>query len=162
MGSKTVGKVLGVKTQSGSSSKESYTPQYVKLSDGSFQLYDQSKATLNYAPTQTVQGAKGKRELSGSVFSKKSSLQSLQSAQYDGQDIELDNGNIKFYGQNDYDNWKTEQQQKADSLKTAINASQKNLSNSRQQKKNSIFSVSTGRNSTPSGNSNGVFSGITE
>lgn len=161
MGGKTVGKVLGKKTSSSGGDSGVYAPQYVKLSDGSFQLYDESKATLNYAQSQPVQGAKAKKIALDSAFGKGGATRNLESAQFDGQDLELSNGGIKFYSQTDYDNYQAEQKKKADHLKNSINASQKNLESSR-KKKNSIFTGSSGKSSVPSGGSAGVFSGITE
>lgn len=160
MGSKTIGKALGVSTPSGSSSNETYEPQYVKLSDGSYQLYDQSKATLNYAP---IQGAKGqKREALSNAFGTKSG-RSLESAKYDGQDIELANGNIKFYSQSDYDNWQKQQTDAANKLKLATNAASQNLSDARNiQNKNKKTSLFTTAGSPGGGGGTGVFTGIVE
>lgn len=166
MGSKTVGKALGVSTSSGSSSNEVYTPQYVRLADGTMSLYDSSKATLNYSSAGTTRGAKGQRALGDSAFSKTGDNRTLASAQYDGQDVELSGGNIKLYSQADYDNYQAEQKQKQtqkqSQLSTALSASQTNLENARKSsKKNSIFSGSTTA-SNPSGGGGGVFTGITE
>ena len=162
MGSKTVGKVLGVSTSSGSSSNKVYTPQYVRLADGTMSLYDSSKATLNYSPAGTTQGAKGQRALGDSAFSKTGDNRTLVSAQYDGQDVELSGGNIKLYSQADYDNYQAEQTQKQSQLSAALSASQTNLENARKSaKKNSIFSGSTTA-SNPSVGGVGVFTGITE
>lgn len=162
MGSRTVGKALGVSTSSGSSSNKVYTPQYVRLADGTMSLYDSSKATLNYSPAGTTQGAKGQRALGDSAFSKTGDNRTLASAQYDGQDVELSGGNIKLYSQADYDNYQAEQTQKQSQLSTALSASQTNLENARKSaKKNSIFSGST-TTSNPSGGGGGVFTGITE
>ena len=188
MGSKTVGKALGISTSSGSSSNKVYTPQYVRLADGTMSLYDSSKATLNYSPAGTTQGAKGRRSLGDSAFSKtgknrtlesaqgakgRRSLRdivssktgdnrTLESAQYDGQDVELSGGKIKLYSQADYDNYQAEQTQKQLQLSTALSASQTNLENARKStKKNSIFSGRTTA-SNPSGGGGGVFTGITE
>ena len=164
MGSKTIGKALGVSSsQSSDSSSGTYEPQYVKLADGSYQLYDQSKATLNYSPTQTVQGAKGQRALNDNVFGKNAGNRSLESAQYDGQDIELNNGKIRFYNQTDYDNWQTEKTNAANQLKVATNAASQNLSDARNnQKKNKKTSLFTTAGSPGGGGGTGVFTGIVE
>ena len=164
MGSKTIGKALGMgSSPSNTSSSGTYEPQYVKLADGSYQLYDQSKATLNYAPAQTVQGAKGQRSLGDSAFGKTGGNKSLASAQYDGQDIELSNGNIKFYNQTDYDNWQTERTNAANRLKTATNAASQNLSDARNQKNNNKkTSLFTTAGSPGGGGGTGVFTGILE
>lgn len=164
MGSKTIGKALGMgSSPSNTSSSGTYEPQYVKLADGSYQLYDQSKATLNYAPAQTVQGAKGQRALGDSAFGKTGGNRSLASAQYDGQDIELSNGNIKFYNQTDYDNWQTERKNAANQLKTATNAASQNLSNARNQKNNNKkTSLFTTAGAPGGGGGTGVFTGIVE
>ena len=162
--SKTMGKVLGISSsQSSDSSSGTYEPQYVKLADGSYQLYDQSKATLNYSPTQTVQGAKGQRALNDNVFGKNAGNRSLESAQYDGQDIELNNGNIRFYNQTDYDNWQTEKTNAANQLKVATNAALQNLSDARNnQNKNKKTSLFTTAGSPGGGGGTGVFTGILE
>ena len=162
--SKTIGKALGMGSSSSSnSSSGTYEPQYVKLADGSYQLYDQSKATLNYAPAQTVQGAKGQRALGDSAFGKTGGNRSLASAQYDGQDIELSNGNIKFYNQTDYDNWQKERTNAANQLKTATNAASQNLSDARNNrnktKKTSLFTTA---GLPGGGGGTGVFTGIVE
>ena len=164
MGSKTIGKALGMgSSPSNTSSSGTYEPQYVKLADGSYQLYDQSKATLNYAPAQTVQGAKGKRALGDSAFGKTGGNRSLASAQYDGQDIELSNGNIKFYNQTDYDNWQTERTNSANQLKIATNAASQNLSDARNQKNNNKkTSLFTTAGAPGGGGGTGVFTGIVE
>ena len=164
MGSKTIGKALGMgSSPSNTSSSGTYEPQYVKLADGSYQLYDQSKATLNYAPAQTVQGAKGQRALGDSAFGKTGGNKSLASAQYDGQDIELSNGNIKFYNQTDYDNWQTERKNAANQLKTATNAASQNLSDARNQKNNNKkTSLFTTAGAPGGGGGTGVFTGIVE
>lgn len=162
--SKTIGKALGMSSSSSSnSSSGTYEPQYVKLADGSYQLYDQSKATLNYAPAQTVQGAKGQRSLGDSAFGKTGGNKSLASAQYDGQDIELSNGNIKFYNQTDYDNWQTERTNAANQLKIATNAASQNLSDARNnQNKTKKTSLFTTAGSPGGGGGTGVFTGIVE
>lgn len=164
MGSKTIGKALGMgSSPSNTSSSGTYEPQYVKLADGSYQLYDQSKATLNYAPAQTVQGAKGQRALGDSAFGKTGGNRSLASAQYDGQDIELSNGNIKFYNQTDYDNWQTERTNSANQLKIATNAASQNLSDARNQKNNNKkTSLFTTAGAPGGGGGTGVFTGIVE
>ena len=164
MGSKTIGKALGMgSSPSKTSSSGTYKPQYVKLADGSYKLYDQSKATLNYAPAQTVQGAKGQRALGGSAFGKTGGNRRLASAQYDGQDIELSNGNIKFYNQTDYDNWQTERTNAANQLKIATNAASQNLSDARNQKNNNKkTSLFTTAGSPGGGGGTGVFTGIVE
>ena len=164
MGSKTIGKALGMgSSPSNTSSSGTYEPQYVKLADGSYQLYDQSKATLNYAPAQTVQGAKGRRAIGDSAFGKTGGNRSLASAQYDGQDIELSNGNIKFYNQKDYDNWQTERTNSANRLKIATNAASQNLSDARNQKNNNKkTSLFTTAGSPGGGGGTGVFTGIVE
>ena len=174
MGSKTIGKALGMgSSPSNNSSSGTYEPQYVKLADGSYQLYDQSKATLNYAPAQTVQGAKGQRALGDSAFGKTGGNRRLASAQYDGQDIELSNGNIKFYNQTDYDNWQKERTNAANQLKTATNAANQlktatnaalqNLSDARNNrnktKKTSLFTTA---GLPGGGGGTGVFTGIVE
>ena len=164
MGSKTVGKALGVSTSSGNNSSEVYTPQYVKLADGTMQLYDSTKATFNYSSAGTRQGAKGQRALGGNSFSKTGDNRTLESAQYDGQNVELSNGNVRLYSQADYDNYQAEQTQKQSQLSTAVKASQTNLENSRKTtKKNSIFAGSTtASNPSGGGGGGGVFTGITE
>ena len=164
MGSKTIGKALGMgSSPSNTSSSGTYEPQYVKLADGSYQLYDQSKATLNYAPAQTVQGAKGQRAVGNSAFGKTGGNRRLASAQYDGQDIELSNGNIKFYNQKDYDNWQTERTNSANRLKIATNAASQNLSNARNnQNKTKKTSLFTTAGSPGGGGGTGVFTGIVE
>ena len=164
MGSKTIGKALGMgSSPSNTSSSGTYEPQYVKLADGSYQLYDQSKATLNYAPAQTVQGAKGQRALGDSAFGKRGGNRSLASAQYDGQDIELSNGNIKFYNQTDYDNWQTERTNSANQLKIATNAASQNLSDARNRKNNNKkTSLFTTAGLPGGGGGTGVFTGIVE
>lgn len=162
--SKTIGKALGMNSSSSSnSSSKTYEPQYVKLADGSYQLYDQSKAKLNYAPVQTVQGAKGQRAIGNITIGKNLGNRTLQSAQYDGQDIELANGNIKFYNQTDYDNWQTEKTNAANKLKTATNAAAQNLSNTRNnQNKTRKTSLFTTAGSPGGGGGTGVFTGIVE
>ena len=162
--SKTIGKALGMSSPSSSnSSSGTYEPKYVKLADGSYQLYDQSKATLNYAPAQTVQGAKGQRSLGDSAFGKTGGNRRLASAQYDGQDIELSNGNIKFYNQTDYDKWQTERTNAANQLKTATNAASQNLSDARNnQNKTKKTSLFTTAGSPGGGGGTGVFTGIVE
>ena len=164
MGSKTIGKALGVSSsQSSDSSSGKYEPQYVKLADGSYQLYDQSKATLNYSPTQTVQRAKGQRALNDNVFGKKGGNRSLVSAQYDGQDIELSNGKIKIYNQTDYDNWQAEKTKAANQLKIATNAASQNLSDARNNRnKNKKTSLFTTAGFPGGGGGTGVFTGIVE
>ena len=164
MGSKTIGKALGVSSsQSIDSSSRTYEPQYVKLADGSYQLYDQSKATLNYSPTQTVQRAKGQRALNDNVFGKNTGNRSLESAQYDGQDIELSNGKIKFYNQTDYDNWQAEKTKAANQLKIATNAASQNLSDARNNRnKNKKTSLFTTAGFPGGGGGTGVFTGIVE
>lgn len=163
MGSKTIGKALGMgSSPSKNSSSGTYKPQYVKLADGSYQLYDQSKVTLNYAPA-TVQGAKGQRALGDSALGKTGGNRSLASAQYDGQDIELSNGNIKFYNQTDYDNWQTERTNAANRLKIATNAASQNLSDARNnQNKTKKTSLFTTAGSLGGGGGTGVFTGILE
>lgn len=164
MGSKTIGKALGMgSSRSNNSSSGKYEPQYVKLADGSYQLYDQSKVTLNYAPAQTVQGAKGLRAFRDSAFGKTGGNRSLASAQYDGQDIELSNGNIKFYNQTDYDNWQTARTNAANQLKIATNAESRNLSDARKkQNKTKKTSLFTTAGSPGGGGGTGVFTGIVE
>lgn len=164
MGSKKIGKALGMgSSPSNNSSSGTYKPQYVKLADGSYQLYDQSKVTLNYAPAQTVRGAKGQRALGDSAFSKTGGNRSLASAQYDGQDIELSNGNIKFYSQTDYDNWQTERINSANRLKIATNAASQNLSDARNRKNNNKrTSLFTTAGLPGGGGETGVFTGIVE
>ena len=162
--SKTIGKALGMRSSSSSnSSSGTYEPQYVKLADGSYRLYDQSKATLNYAPAQTVQSPKGLKESRDVIFGKKGGNRRLASAQYDGQDIELSNGNIKFYNQTDYDNWQTERTNAANQLKIATNAASQNLSNARNnQNKTKKTSLFTTAGSPGGGGGTGVFTGILE
>ena len=164
MGSKTIGKALGLSSsRSIDSSSGTYEPRYVKLADGSYQLYDQSKVTLNYSPTQTVQRAKGQRALNDNVFGKNTGNRSLESAQYDGQNIELNNGKIKFYNQTDYDNWQTEKTNAANQLKVATNAASQNLSDARNnQNKNKKTSLFTTAGSPGGGGGTGVFTGILE
>ena len=166
MGSKTVGKVLGVSSGTGSTSDSGVQEsQYVKLGDGSLTLYDPTKITMSYAEQTANTGAKGQRKIDPGAFGKNSSPQLLESATYDGQNLELSNGSIKLYSQSDYDNWQTQKQEQAQKLKTSTNAAAQNLENARSGQQNNRrqqASIFTTAGSVGGGGGTGVFSGITE
>lgn len=146
MGSKTVGKMLGVSSgsSSGTESTETYVPQYIRLADGSMALYDTSSIDYTYETnTTTPQQTDGilKNTTGTGRAKQQSGTQTLTGATYNGQNVELDSGSVKLYSQTDYDNYVAEQK----AITTASKANSQNLSDQRTQETNQKNSVLSSR-----------------
>lgn len=150
MGSKTVGKMLGASTGSSSSTEniETYVPQYIRLADGSMALYDTSSLDYTYetntaTPQQTNRSFKNTTGSGGAK--QQAETQALTGATYNGQNVELDGGTVKLYGQTDYDNYVADQNTKQNAITTASKANTQNLSDQRTQETSQRSSVLSSR-----------------
>ena len=163
MGSSKLGGIFGYKKPSETAALDQ-GPQYIKLNDGTMTEYDASKAQLNYAQ-QTRSGKDGSlRVMDGTDFKRGTSA--LESATYDGKGIELENGAIKFYNQNDFSSWQTAQQnaelQAQKDLETKRKANTQNLANTRTNANSRSQSILNQGGAPRTAAGSGVFSGITE
>lgn len=162
MGSKTVGKMLGVGSGSSSSSEsiETYVPQYIRLADGSMALYDTSSLDYTYE-TNAATGRQTNGSLKNAAGTggakQQAETQTLTGATYNGQNVELDSGAVKLYSQSDYDNYVAEQK----AVTSTTKSNSQNLSTLREQETNQRNSVLSSRGITRGASSgSGVFQNI--
>lgn len=166
MGSKTVGKMLGVGTGSSSSTEsvETYVPQYIRLADGSMALYDTSSLDYTYETNATTpQRTDGilKNTTGTGRAKQQAETQTLTGATYNGQNVELDSGSVKLYSQTDYDNYTAEQKASATTVTTASKANAQNLSDQRTRETNQRNSVLSSRGIVRgAGSGSGTFQNI--